>query len=220
MMDGEETMPRDGDELAGPRFFGRMTASVSHEIKNVLAIINENAGLLEDLSLLAQQGGSPAPERLRRIAAALQAQVRRADGLVRHLNQFAHSTDEDESEVSLAVLLELMLALAARFAANRGVRLDFHGGEGAGRLRTRPFLLQRLVWLCLEHAMAGVDTAKAVRVTLESLPGQWRICFSGLRTQAAEAGFPGSAALDLARSLTADLTVEAARGTMAITLPG
>jgi hypothetical protein len=32
----------------GLQFFGKMTASISHEIKNVLAIINENAGLLED----------------------------------------------------------------------------------------------------------------------------------------------------------------------------
>ena len=37
----------------GLQFFGKMTASISHEIKNVLAIINENAGLLEDLALLS-----------------------------------------------------------------------------------------------------------------------------------------------------------------------
>ena len=32
----------------GFQFFGKMSASISHEIKNALAIINENAGLLED----------------------------------------------------------------------------------------------------------------------------------------------------------------------------
>ena len=41
---------------SGLQFFGKMTASISHEIKNVLAIINENAGLLEDLALMADRG--------------------------------------------------------------------------------------------------------------------------------------------------------------------
>jgi hypothetical protein len=35
----------------GLQFFGKMSASISHEIKNVMAIINENAGLLEDLTV-------------------------------------------------------------------------------------------------------------------------------------------------------------------------
>ena len=44
------------------QFFGRVSASISHELKNVLAIINENAGLLEDFTLMGDRGiptGSP-----------------------------------------------------------------------------------------------------------------------------------------------------------------
>ncbi len=44
-------------QLDGLRFFGMINASISHEIKNVLAIISESAGLMEDLLLLAQKGG-------------------------------------------------------------------------------------------------------------------------------------------------------------------
>ena len=40
----------------GLQFFGRISASISHELKNVLAIINENAGLLEDLTSMADRG--------------------------------------------------------------------------------------------------------------------------------------------------------------------
>ena len=49
--------PENTSEM-GLQFFGRMSASISHEIKNVLAIINENAGLLEDFSLMADRGGA------------------------------------------------------------------------------------------------------------------------------------------------------------------
>jgi len=38
------------------RFFGKIVASISHEIKNVMAIINEKAGLIKDLTLMAEKG--------------------------------------------------------------------------------------------------------------------------------------------------------------------
>ena len=42
---------RDSASELGLDFFGNMTASISHELKNALAIVNENAGLLGDLRL-------------------------------------------------------------------------------------------------------------------------------------------------------------------------
>ena len=35
----------------GLRFFGKINSSISHEMRNVLAIINENAGLMKDLMM-------------------------------------------------------------------------------------------------------------------------------------------------------------------------
>ncbi|MBW2430934.1 MAG: sensor histidine kinase, partial [Deltaproteobacteria bacterium] len=40
----------------GLQFFSQISASISHEIKNVLAIINENAGLMEDFTLMEDRG--------------------------------------------------------------------------------------------------------------------------------------------------------------------
>ena len=54
--------PRFAGEL---RFFGTMTASISHEINNVLAMVNELSGLFADSLMLAQKKGRPLdPERL------------------------------------------------------------------------------------------------------------------------------------------------------------
>ena len=38
------------------QFFGKISASVSHEIKNVFAVINEAAGLLEDFTIMVDKG--------------------------------------------------------------------------------------------------------------------------------------------------------------------
>jgi len=38
------------------QYFGNMLPSLSHEAKNILAVINENAGLMNDFILMAQKG--------------------------------------------------------------------------------------------------------------------------------------------------------------------
>jgi signal transduction histidine kinase len=78
---------------AGLQFFGKMSASISHEIKNALAIINESAGLLDDLSLRAERGIPVEPERLKKQAGNILKQIRRADGIIQNMNKFAHSID-------------------------------------------------------------------------------------------------------------------------------
>jgi signal transduction histidine kinase len=72
----------DEVEVAGIQFFGKMSASISHEIKNVLAVINENAGLLEDICFMADRGKPGDIVRLKKIAGDVKDQVRRADRIV------------------------------------------------------------------------------------------------------------------------------------------
>ncbi len=41
--------------------FAKISAAISHEIKNTLSIINENAGLLEDFAQMADEDGGESP---------------------------------------------------------------------------------------------------------------------------------------------------------------
>lgn len=43
-------------------FFGKITAGITHEMKNVLAIIKESSGLMEDLILLRPEDDFPHKE--------------------------------------------------------------------------------------------------------------------------------------------------------------
>ena len=107
----------------GFQFFGKMSASISHEIKNTLAIINENAGLLEDFTIMAEKGLPLNPERLKGLAGKIGVQIRRADRIIKNLNRFAHSADEWVKAVDLFETLELVTALSERFAARRSLTL-------------------------------------------------------------------------------------------------
>lgn len=156
----------------GLQFYGRMSASISHEIKNVLAIINENAGLLHDLSLLAGQGVALDPRRLESIAATVIKQVRRADEIVGNMNRFAHSADQWQAEVDPVAGVELVLALARRFAVNRGVGLAFDPPPVRRLVRVAPFFLANLLWLGLDYAMEQVGSGKTVLIKLTDDNGQ------------------------------------------------
>ncbi|MEJ2283420.1 MAG: histidine kinase dimerization/phospho-acceptor domain-containing protein, partial [Desulfobacterales bacterium] len=78
----------------GLQFFGRISASVTHEIKNVLAVVGENAGLLEDLTLMADRGQPIDPARLKKMSETVKKQVARADEILKNMNRFAHTSDE------------------------------------------------------------------------------------------------------------------------------
>jgi signal transduction histidine kinase len=133
----------------GLLFCGTMTASMSHEIKNALAIVNENAGLLEDLILLSEKGRPLNPERLKTLAGDIRRQVQRADSIVGRLNRFAHSAGQPVVTTDIKEIFEFTAALAARMAAMKGVTITV--ADTTILLQARPFIVENLLWLCLKH---------------------------------------------------------------------
>ncbi len=72
-------------------FMGRVTAGVTHELKNVLAIIKESAGLIEDILALNKDLAGPHQEKVVRVLSNIRQQVDRGVDLSSRLNAFAHS---------------------------------------------------------------------------------------------------------------------------------
>ena len=164
----------------GLQFFGKMTASISHEIKNVLAIINENAGLLEDLALMLDQGAAIEPQRLKNMSRTVMKQVSRADAIMKNMNRLAHSVDESIKTIDLNDILELLVALSHRFAAMRDVTVDPKLGESPMMVRTSPFLLMNLLWLCLDFAMDTAGDDKVVELVTQKTEAGIQVFFKRL----------------------------------------
>jgi len=205
----------------GLKFFGKMTASISHEIKNALAIINENAGLLEDITLMADRGVPMNPERLKTLAGTLQNQVRRADGVIKTMNRFAHSVDEAVKSVDLGDMVEFVAALSMRFASTKGVTLELKPPGNSGKIRTRPFFLENLVWLCLDFAMDMSGEDKNVGFTAEATENGGQIRFTKLEGLAGTPTdtFPAQREKFLLETLDGKLAIDAGAGEIVIILP-
>jgi signal transduction histidine kinase len=161
------------------RFYGKISASISHEIKNVLAVLNENAGLLEDFTLMAEKGTPLRHDRLKILAQSMKAQIQRADVIVGNMNRFAHSVDESIARVDLNEALDLVVALAGRFADMRSISLELDRREGALPLIIQPFLLENLLWSCLNFVMEASEKGQTIRIVAEKVETGAQVKFSG-----------------------------------------
>jgi signal transduction histidine kinase len=176
------TLRFDSIARSGLQFYGTITASVSHELKNALAIIQENAGLLNDYTMVMAKGLPIDGARVQKVVSRIEDQTRRADRIIRNLNQFAHSVDEFETCVDLNAVVALLTTLMHRPAAMRRVNLVRRPAPGPVMLTTAPFLLLSGLGRCL---MAGLSAAapgddltisvarapKGAMVTISPLPG-------------------------------------------------
>jgi signal transduction histidine kinase len=150
----------------GLRFSGSMTASISHEIKNTLAIINESAGLLNDLALLAENGRPLSPERLKTLATSIMGQVQRADDIVRRLNRFAHSAIQPFITTDVREIFDFTVALVARLATMNGATITVAAGKEV-QVHIRPFVLENLLWIYLKNLFALTTGNKTVEFGVE-----------------------------------------------------
>ena len=207
---------------AGLQFFGKMSASVSHEIKNIMAIINESAGLLEDLTVLAEKGMPVDPQRLKTHAGKIVIQIRRADEIVKNMNRFAHSVDEGSKSIDLGETVALVASLSERLATMKGVTLELRRSSKEVNLRTKPFFLVNLIYLCLEFAMDTVDEGKKVGIIPEGETGGGRVRLTGLgnRGDASAQRFPGEREKALLAALKGELALNAGAGELVLSFSG
>lgn len=196
---------------SGLQFFGKIAASISHEIKNVLAIINENAGLLEDLTLMAERGMAIDPQRLRALSRTLMKQIKRADAIVKNMNRFAHSADASLQTIDLNDVIELLAALSNRIAVMRGITLNPQLNENPVTLKTSPFLLMNLLWLCLDFAMGAAGDQKVVELVTQRSDTSIQIRFQqiGCLADVALQPFPAERERRLLDLLKAELEISA-----------
>lgn len=125
--------------------FARIGASISHEIKNTLSIINENAGLLEDLAAMAGDDGVVSGERIKGATSSITRQVERSNGIMKSLNRFAHSGDVPIAWVNLKEVLDLVIDLSSRQAAMKQVGVT-HTCPPAVECRTKPMAFEALLY--------------------------------------------------------------------------
>ena len=153
-------------------FTGKVTASLSHEIKNTLAIINESVGLMGDLLGKDAPKDWPPYSRLTNLLVSIEEQIQRSADIVKRLNQFAHSMDKPLVDLDLNELVRQITTLAQRFARLRGVQLELEAAPAESlMIHSDPFRIQYVVFGFIERALWRCSPNQT-KVTLACVPSE------------------------------------------------
>ncbi len=213
---------RSNDEIGtGLQFFGKMTASISHEIKNVMAIINESAGLLEDYGMMADKGIPIDLEKLKVVSKRVSKQIHRAEGIIKNMNSLAHSVDGLHKSVEIGEALKLSIGLAQRLADMKSVKLDLQPPRDTVTIITSPFHLLTLLWQVLDFAMGVSGGGKTVKFMVETGSASVKIRVSGLEALSTlpETVFPTEKEEDLLQILGGKILMDEKDRKIELVLP-
>lgn len=170
---------RGESATAGLAFFGKMSACISHDIKNHLAIINEKAGLCGDLLFMAEEKGRPLDlEMIKELAKNIGQQVKRADQVVKDLNRLAHSVDEPYCLVDLNETVALIASIPQRLVSSKGIRLDINLSTSGIQVESNPFFLMYIIFYFIDNAMS-VSNDGEVQVHLKDVGDAGQVTISG-----------------------------------------
>ncbi len=163
--------------VSGMTFFGQMSASSTHEIKNTLSIINESAGLLDDLSVMAQKGHPLSFERINDISKKITRQVKRTDLVVQKLNRFSHSVDHAEEIVDIEETVHFVLHLVSRLIDMQDAVFDVKAPLSPMRVTTSLFYLENAIWRAIEMACFAVQGKREIGISFGTDPKSPSIWF-------------------------------------------
>lgn len=197
-------------------FSGRVTASATHEIKNSLAVMNEQAGLVRELLRGAQKGREPDMARLEQILGRMLERIKLTDGVIRRLNRFAHTGDRERGVVDPGEALTLAVESYRRLADAKEVTLECQEVI-AGEMETNPLMLQAALFSCLDAATGDTTPGATLQAGVQRTDNIVEFWFQGSGRKQADGEPTADAALCLA--LEAQSKWEPNPGRLVLTLP-
>jgi signal transduction histidine kinase len=165
--DNKENILRDS-QLAS---LGKMLAGYSHELKNHLAIINESAGLMDDLLEMGSIDDEQSVQRFKKSISLIWERINQADTMAKYMNGFAHKMDIPVSNFDVNELLNEELAFLDRFFLIKSASLQKELQPDLPAVRNNPSLLQFVIFTYISRIIAGIDSGGEIAVTSQ-LKGQ------------------------------------------------
>lgn len=139
------------------RFIGKILATLSHELKNHLAIIKEYSGLIQDLVETERLPAEGPANQFVSSVHSIHRQIDKTLVLLRYFNRFSHRMDAPQSVYGVNEAVEELLALVHRLAHQKKILLETDFREDLPQVTGNPALLQFTLFCLIEAAMARLE---------------------------------------------------------------
>jgi signal transduction histidine kinase len=146
-------------------FFGRITAGITHEIKNVLAIIQESSGLMEDILDITENSAIPHKDKFIKSLDRIRGQIQRGIDITSRLNRFAHSPDRSPLSLDLNEVTQQMVLLASRFARLKNVVLESSPSDPPLVIKSDPVSLEMALFESIEILLKTIGSSGKITLS-------------------------------------------------------
>ncbi len=153
-----------GAENREAAFLAKITASTTHEIRNVLAIVKESAGLIEDLVRSYGKRGALKEDKLFQAVARIDAQVGRGAQLLTNLNRLAHGLDRTSEPVDLGASARQVASLSERFARQRRQTVQVRSPEAPLTATANALQLEMVLFAAVECCLEAMAEGGVVTI--------------------------------------------------------
>jgi len=161
-------------------FFGKITAGITHEINNVLAIIKESSGLIEDIANISAVVSDKYQEKFFNSLSTIKGQLKRGTELINNLNRFAHIPDNIYAKIDLYEAIKQIVVLAGRFARLKNITLEIdHPGDTkeTANIEANPIMLLLALFTAIEYCMEYIPLGGNISISPQKLQTEKVIIF-------------------------------------------
>ncbi len=149
---------------------GRMAASVAHEINNPLAIINEKAGLIQDLFTIKQRYS--ADEKLQGLVAAILASVKRAGRITKRLLTFARNLEATIEMINIGDVVSEVLSFVEKEAQMRDIQIHVDVSPDTKIIQSDRGKLQQIFLNIINNAFGAVEDGGHLDIQIHPSVGE------------------------------------------------
>ena len=142
---------------------GRLAAGVAHEINNPMAIINEKAGLMEDL--IGSMSHFPNKEKFLQLTEKILQSVDRCSTITHRLLGFARRMDVEMEAIDLNEIVTEVFGFMEKEAFHRNIEVRLQLADELPQIRSDHGQLQQVFLNILNNAFTAVDDGGMVVIT-------------------------------------------------------
>jgi signal transduction histidine kinase len=144
---------------------GRLASGVAHEINNPLDIINQKAGLINDLFTLREDYASD--EKLLKLIQGVLDSVNRAGSITRRLLNFARHMDTEIEAIDLKSLIRDLIGFFEKEAEFRNIEIHLDLPEACVEIESDQGNLQQIFLNLINNSFAALDNGGHLDIILE-----------------------------------------------------
>ncbi len=202
-------------------FWGQLMAGYTHEMKNILATINESGGFIDDIYRLHKQNDPAYQKKIQISLDIIRQQVERGELLSSQLNALAHSPDQEIGSISLQDTVSVLVGLYERFARRKKVTLKLDAPSEGLSMTTNQVLMMHLVFVALEWTLSGFQSTGEILIRPRKGHSGYllEIVCSGEHLSHDTAGEYWSLMHDLGDKLQTDLQWDASGSVLSLAFP-